>query len=201
MVSFDTELFGHWWFEGIEWLKHVIRKLHACEGVNMQTSSEYVESHPPSAAMELPESTWAKAATTGSGRTTTPSGCGRLFTPPSTACATSWPSTRRVRSAEGSGAQSASQRVAPAGKQRLAVPRHTFQAKDYAVERFDEHKDRFWALAEMLGSGNIDTEALGLYEYEDNPFPNIDLPLVPLRAAATTGNRDSLLAATHFSRF
>ena len=23
--AYDTELFGHWWFEGAEWLKHVLR--------------------------------------------------------------------------------------------------------------------------------------------------------------------------------
>ena len=28
MVSFDTELFGHWWFEGIEFIKQVIKKFH-----------------------------------------------------------------------------------------------------------------------------------------------------------------------------
>ncbi len=26
---YDTELFGHWWFEGPEWLYHVVRKLAA----------------------------------------------------------------------------------------------------------------------------------------------------------------------------
>ena len=25
MVPFDTELFGHWWFEGIEFIKQVIK--------------------------------------------------------------------------------------------------------------------------------------------------------------------------------
>ncbi|UKI42190.1 MAG: hypothetical protein L6V95_04250 [Candidatus Melainabacteria bacterium] len=27
MVSFDTELYGHWWFEGVEFIKQVITKL------------------------------------------------------------------------------------------------------------------------------------------------------------------------------
>ena len=26
MVAFDTELFGHWWFEGVELIKQVIKK-------------------------------------------------------------------------------------------------------------------------------------------------------------------------------
>ena len=28
MVAFDTELFGHWWFEGMEFIKQVITKFH-----------------------------------------------------------------------------------------------------------------------------------------------------------------------------
>ena len=27
MVSFDTELYGHWWFEGIEFIKQVIKNI------------------------------------------------------------------------------------------------------------------------------------------------------------------------------
>jgi 1,4-alpha-glucan branching enzyme len=50
----------------------------------------------------------------------------------------------------------------------------TFQAKDYAIERFNEHKDRFWALVSMLETGAIDEGQLALFEDEDNPFPNID---------------------------
>ncbi len=29
LVPFDAELFGHWWFEGIEWLENVLRLVHA----------------------------------------------------------------------------------------------------------------------------------------------------------------------------
>jgi O-antigen ligase len=28
MVSFDTELFGHWWFEGVEFIKQVVKKFN-----------------------------------------------------------------------------------------------------------------------------------------------------------------------------
>ncbi|MGL1747194.1 hypothetical protein ACSTH0_23405, partial [Vibrio parahaemolyticus] len=39
MVSFDTELFGHWWFEGVAWIKELVRKLRTYTAVTMRTAS------------------------------------------------------------------------------------------------------------------------------------------------------------------
>ena len=59
MVSFDTELYGHWWFEGVTWLKHVLRGLATdASEVTVETASQYLEKHPPNASIRLPESTW-----------------------------------------------------------------------------------------------------------------------------------------------
>jgi len=41
---FDAELFGHWWFEGPQWIESVIRKLHADDcGIEMITPSQYLK--------------------------------------------------------------------------------------------------------------------------------------------------------------
>ncbi len=41
---FDAELFGHWWFEGPQWIESVIRKLHETDtGIEMITASEYLK--------------------------------------------------------------------------------------------------------------------------------------------------------------
>jgi 1,4-alpha-glucan branching enzyme len=50
----------------------------------------------------------------------------------------------------------------------------TFQAKDYAIERFMGHKDNFWQLEKMLSSGKIDEAALATLEEKDNLYPHID---------------------------
>ena len=51
MVSFDTELFGHWWFEGVEFIKQVVKKLNQyVPDVEMMTAGEYIEKHPPKEA-------------------------------------------------------------------------------------------------------------------------------------------------------
>ncbi len=43
---YDTELFGHWWFEGPEWLYHVIRKL-STGPVRPATAGDVLERLPP----------------------------------------------------------------------------------------------------------------------------------------------------------
>ena len=50
----------------------------------------------------------------------------------------------------------------------------TWQAKDYATDRFREHVDRFEKIADMIENGNIDENALKEIESIDNCFPTID---------------------------
>ena len=61
MVSFDTELFGHWWFEGVEFIKQVIKKFHDyLPEVERLTAGEYVTKYPPKEAIQIPESSWGQ---------------------------------------------------------------------------------------------------------------------------------------------
>ena len=39
-LAFDTELFGHWWFEGPDFLSHVIREIHASEILALKVPSD-----------------------------------------------------------------------------------------------------------------------------------------------------------------
>jgi len=78
--AYDTELFGHWWFEGIDWIREVLLLLASSDVVELTTASEYVEQHPPEHALALPESSWARVAMISPGTTLTRSGCGRSST-------------------------------------------------------------------------------------------------------------------------
>ena len=40
VVTLDAEFFGHWWFEGIAWLRFVLRELHASEEIRTLTLSK-----------------------------------------------------------------------------------------------------------------------------------------------------------------
>jgi predicted glycosyl hydrolase (DUF1957 family) len=58
LVYFEkTGLFGHWWFEGPEWLYLVLKKLHLAE-VKPQTASRSLEALQPHSLISLPEGSW-----------------------------------------------------------------------------------------------------------------------------------------------
>jgi 1,4-alpha-glucan branching enzyme len=50
----------------------------------------------------------------------------------------------------------------------------TWQAKDYATDRFNEHVERFSLIADMIEAGVIDETKLAEIESIDNCFPEID---------------------------
>jgi len=59
VAPFDTELFGHWWFEGPEWLDGVYRSLAREErGVRPVTASRHLGEHPASQPIAMPPGSW-----------------------------------------------------------------------------------------------------------------------------------------------
>jgi 1,4-alpha-glucan branching enzyme len=61
VAPFDTELFGHWWFEGADFLAAMYRALRGRgEGaaVGAVTATHHVQGHPPSVAVQLAEGSW-----------------------------------------------------------------------------------------------------------------------------------------------
>jgi 1,4-alpha-glucan branching enzyme len=176
MVSFDTELYGHWWFEGVTWLKHVIRMFNANEGVDIQTAGNYLKEHPPTAAISLPESTWGQG------------GHYWVWNNPDTEWM--WPiihiAEQRfddlVRKYETNPPDALTHRLLNQAARELLLLESsdwpflvtTFQARDYAVERFTGHQKNFWDLVNMLETGNINEALLSELEERDNPFSGID---------------------------
>ncbi|HVO34494.1 MAG TPA: 1,4-alpha-glucan branching protein domain-containing protein [Gemmatimonadales bacterium] len=57
-APFDTELFGHWWFEGVDFLGSVYRNLGDRPLVRARTASEHLQQHPPRVAIELAAGSW-----------------------------------------------------------------------------------------------------------------------------------------------
>lgn len=57
-TPFDTELFGHWWFEGPEFVRAVIRGLSFSPYVRMTTCSEEIFRLDPKEVIAIPEGSW-----------------------------------------------------------------------------------------------------------------------------------------------
>jgi 1,4-alpha-glucan branching enzyme len=176
MVSFDTELYGHWWFEGVTWLKHVIRGMHLCETLEIETASGYLKKHPPKIAIELPECTWGQG--------------GHYWVWNNNDTNWMWPIIhsaetrfRHITQAYPSVAKgSLEERVLNQALRELLLLQSsdwpflvtTFQAKNYAIERFDAHVARFTKLCDMLADRCLSEAELAEITDIDNLFPSID---------------------------
>jgi 1,4-alpha-glucan branching enzyme len=59
VAPYDAELFGHWWFEGPQWIDFLLRKTHwDQDNVKTITISEYLEQHPKNQVSEPALSSW-----------------------------------------------------------------------------------------------------------------------------------------------
>jgi 1,4-alpha-glucan branching enzyme len=60
VCALDTELLGHWWHEGIEWLRAVLREAEG-RGLALTTLDDALQRHEPvRAPAELPISSWGE---------------------------------------------------------------------------------------------------------------------------------------------
>ncbi len=59
-ATFDAELFGHWWFEGPQFLRDVILTFNADPAINLTTTERYLRDHPPDKVVSMPEGSWGE---------------------------------------------------------------------------------------------------------------------------------------------
>jgi 1,4-alpha-glucan branching enzyme len=59
-APYDTELFGHWWFEGPRFIYQVIKEFAADPKVRLTTLTEHHESFPPRRVVSIPEGSWGE---------------------------------------------------------------------------------------------------------------------------------------------
>ncbi len=172
--NYDTELFGHWWFEGVSWLGKVLRHLSHNDEIEMTTASQFVESNPPGAVLRLAEGSWG----TGGTHFTWNNG------------ETSW-MWQPIHEAEQRMETLVANFQEPTNDEKYVLNQAarellllqssdwqflitTGQAKNYAIQRFSQHLDRFNRLADSLDAFQPDRAyAEELWE-TDKLFPDID---------------------------
>jgi 1,4-alpha-glucan branching enzyme len=172
--NYDTELFGHWWFEGIDWLALVMRKLARSEVVELTTASAYLDGHPPETVIHLPEGSWGAGGT--------------HFVWDNVDTQWMWPiiheaENRMVRTVERYPQASEEQeKVLDQAVRELLLLQSsdwpflvtTGQAKEYAIQRFLDHTQRFNDLLDSLRSESPDTVLADQLWGKDKVFPEID---------------------------
>jgi len=173
-ANYDTELLGHWWFEGVSWLEGVLRRLAISEEVDMTTGSAYIEAHPPQTVLNLPEGSWGAGGT--------------HFVWDNADTHWMWPiihaAERRMLEVSRSEPDAQGERklvLNQAARELLLLQSSdwpflvsTAQAREYAVQRFGEHVERFDSLLDSLKDGNPDAALAERLWERDKVFPKID---------------------------
>ena len=175
--AYDTELFGHWWFEGVDWLKEVLRQLSITPDVELTTARDYLEAHPPTEVVAIPESSW------GAG--------GNHWTWLNPETEWVWPllhaAERRMEKLAARWPDADGERaelLAQVARELVLLQSSdwpflisTGQAKEYASGRFQQHLARFNHLAAAAERGGPLSEAdrrfLQTCAELDNPFSQI----------------------------
>ncbi len=169
-TTFDSELFGHWWFEGVDWLSQVLREL----GDVTTTVAGYLAEEPPRERIALREGSWGKnndhSTWLNADTEWMWEQLGRLADSFAVAGTTLPEDSLRARAA-----RQATRELLLAQSSDWPFLRTTGQATDYGVERFKSHVMRFTRAMELWRRGTADDEAeLRTLERADNPFPDAD---------------------------
>ena len=62
-ANYDTELFGHWWFEGPQWLEAVLRRMCLSTTVTLTAAGAWLAGHPPAERAAILEGSWGSGGT------------------------------------------------------------------------------------------------------------------------------------------
>jgi len=172
-VTFDSELFGHWWFEGVDWLGLVLRELTESD-IRVATASEYLDREPPKERITLSEGSWGKNNdhSTWLNEGTAwmwdeLSGLARVMDGLRASPPRGDPFRDRA-------ARQAVRELLLAQSSDWPFLVTTGQAADYAVERFRSHAHRFRRAVALAHSGDPTEDEVELrsLEHADNPFPD-----------------------------
>src|SRR5437016_5230761 len=173
VAPFDTELFGHWWFEGVDFLAATYRELRHHAGVRPVTAGQHLASHPASVAIRLAEGSWGV------------NGDHTMWLNDRTAW--TWPRLHALESAfwkaapAALAAPGARPALAQAARELLLAQASDWQfmistgaVPDYAERRFKLHCDDAERLVAALTSASSDGVRLATeLEQRDGLFPNV----------------------------
>jgi 1,4-alpha-glucan branching enzyme len=180
-TPFDTELFGHWWFEGPQWLAHVLRYIEDDKELKLATGNQIIETLQPNKVISLPEGSWGEG--------------GFHYIWLNRATEWTW---KRIYEAEdefyklydaimASNNNTLKRVLKQCARELLLLQSSdwqflisTWSARDYAELRFSRHYDHFKALVRMLKQDSLSTADMNYLkdcEQQDSCFPDLDLAI------------------------
>ncbi len=172
---YDAELFGHWWYEGPQFLDYLFRKIHYDQtDIGVVTPSEYIEMHPDCQPATPSMSSWGFG------------GFSEVWLEGSN----DWVYRHLDETAErmvelakdfpdSDGLQEralnqCAREVLLAQASDWAFIMKTNTVVDYATKRTKSHIGQFLTLERMIREDELDEEYIQSLEWQDNIFPEID---------------------------
>ncbi len=175
VAPYDAELFGHWWYEGPDWLEFLFRKLAGDQKtLRPITLGQYLDAHPLNQSVRPCESSWGWKGYHEVWLDESNNWLYRhLHLAADRMCelARAFP---RPTDVERRALNQAARELLLAQSSDWAFIMKTRTAVDYAVKRSRSHIARFTKLYGDLRSRSIDEAWLAEIENRDNLFPNID---------------------------
>jgi 1,4-alpha-glucan branching enzyme len=173
---YDAELFGHWWFEGPQWLYYVLRELSHGGDLAAGTPGEYLSAYPIQQRATPAASSWGR---NGSHEHWVNGKTEWIWRPLHEAAA------RLRQAAQGHAAAPAEslegRALRQAGRELMLAQASDWPfiitngtTEEYARRRIHDHLNRCHDLLGRLERGEIDSDRLGALEHMDALFPELD---------------------------
>jgi 1,4-alpha-glucan branching enzyme len=189
---YDAELFGHWWFEGPQWIYYVMRELAGSNDLQLGTPGEYLSAHPvQQKAMPAPSS-WGR---NGYNEHWTNGKTDWMWRPLHEAAVRMRQTVERHQAQHAIDEEVAKNRACrsggledrllrQAGRELMLAQSSDWPfiitggtTEEYARRRFHDHLHRFHDLLNHLDRQDIDREKLEALETMDAIFPELDYRL------------------------
>ena len=176
LSPFDAELFGHWWFEGPEFLDLFIRKsVFDQDAFQFTTPGEYLAAHPTQQIVVPSASSWGHK------------GYWEVWLEESNAWiyphlhAAARRMTELARRHESTADPLIDRALRQLARELLlaqssdwAFLMKTGTAREYATKKTKDHLLRFTRLYDQVSAGSVDADFLKNCEWRDNIFPNLN---------------------------
>jgi 1,4-alpha-glucan branching enzyme len=175
LSPYDAELYGHWWFEGPEFLDYLMRKVwHDQQTFKLTTPSDYLRAFPTNQVITPSASSWGAKGY----NEVWLEGSNAWIYPHLHIAAERMTELARRHKHGGDVVQRALKQAARelllAQSSDWAFIMKTGTTVNYAVKRTKDHILRFTRLYEQLNSGQLDENWLADVEWRDNIFSDIN---------------------------
>lgn len=175
VAPYDAELFGHWWYEGPQFLEFLIRKLvHDQKEVELITCGDYLDRHPIRQIQAPNPSTWGSE---GHSLVWLNGGNAWLYRHQHWAEEKMEELASRFQGAQGDLRRALNQLLRELllmQSSDWAFILTTGTTVQYATKRFREHLDRFRKISEQIEGNRLDMGFVAFCEERDGIFPSAD---------------------------